>query len=256
MHNKKMPVLFTGHGYPMHAITDTPAREGWKRIGEMIGKPEAIVALTGHWQTSGTCVRISEDNPQLFDVWDLPDEIYEVRYAPRGSAAHIERVKELLGPGVFDDNTWGIGHALWAPLSNMYPDADVPVVLVSTDVDASPREALELGKKLAPLRNEGVLILASGNIVHEVDLVDHDMEGGLPWAYEFDSAIKEFTLARKTDELLDYKKIRHHELAVPTVDHYYPFLSALGASDEKDSITVFNNYCCLGSLSMTSYLFG
>lgn len=194
----RMPVIFTGHGYPMNAITDSPA----------------------------------------------------------GSPRHIARVKELLGADVFDDNTWGIGHALWAPLSNMYPDADIPVVLLSVDVGSSPRDAFELGRKLAPLRDEGALIFASGNIVHEVDMVDHDMKSGFPWAEEFSRTIKELTLSRRMDELFDYKNIRHHELAVPTVDHYYPLLTALGASDEDDDITVFNDFCELGSLSMTSFIFG
>lgn len=252
----RMPVVFTGHGYPMNAITDSPARDGWKRLGAALGKPAAIVAITGHWQTSGQCVRIANDNPFLYDVWDIPEETFNMKYSPVGSPRHLMRVKELLGDGVFDDNTWGIGHALWVPLSNMYPDADVPVVLLSTDVDSAPCDALELGRKLSPLRDEGVLIFCSGNIVHEVDMVDQTMKDGLPWAIEFNDKIKELTLSRRTDELLNYKNIPHHELAVPTVDHYYPFLTAYGASSEDNKITVFNDYCELASLSMTSYMFG
>lgn len=256
MFNKRMPVVFTGHGYPMNAITDNPARNGWRDAAEAIGTPEAIVAITGHWQTDGQCIRIAPDNPQLFDVWDLPDEIYSVHYSPSGSPRHIERVKELLGGNVFDDNTWGVGHALWSPLSNMYPDENVPLVILSVDVESTPKDAYELGGKLAPLRDEGVLIFASGNIVHEVDMVDHDMKGGLPWAEEFNEKIKELVLSRRIDELFDYKKFPHHELAVPTVDHYYPLLTALGASCPEDKITVFNDYCELATLSMTSFIIG
>lgn len=250
-----MPIVFTGHGYPMNAVTDNPARAGWRAVGERIGKPEAIVAITGHWETSGQCIRIAPDNPQLFDVWDLPDIIYTVRYSPVNSPRHVKRVMELLEGNVYEDNTWGIDHALWTTLSNMYPDGDVPVVPMSVDVDMTPEEAFELGRKLAPLRHEGVLLFATGNIVHQVDMVDHNTKTGLDWAVEFDQRIKDLTLARRFDELLDYRSIAHHELAVPTVDHYYPFLTILGASDADDEITVFNNYCELASLSMTSYLF-
>lgn len=254
--NNKMPVVFTGHGYPMNAVIDNPARSGWKHAGEQIGKPEAIIAITGHWQTSGLCIRCSDDNPQLFDVWDLPEEIYDLHYKPPGSDKHIRMVKELLEGNIYDDNTWGIDHALWTPLSSMYPSADIPVILLSTDIDVLPSQAYELGKKLAPLRREGVLILGSGNIVHEVDMVDHEVKGGLPWAEEFNKKIRELTLSRKISELLDYKNIPHHELAVPTPDHYYPFLTVLGASDSRDRISVFNDYCERASLSMTSFVFG
>lgn len=251
-----MPVVFTGHGYPMNAITNNPARAGWRMAGEMIGRPEAIVAITGHWITDGQCIRVDVENPQFYDVWDLPDEIYNVCYKPPGSLKHIKRVEELLGSGFYEDNTWGIDHALWTTLSNMYPDADVPLVLLSVDVESSPEAAFDLGRKLSPLRDENVLIFATGNIVHNVDMVDHSKKDGLAWAREFDAKIKELTLSRDFPALFDYKHIPGHELAVPTPDHYYPFLSILGASREDDEITLFNDYCELASLSMTSYIFG
>lgn len=253
---KRMPVVFTGHGYPMNAITENPARAGWRRIGADIGKPKAIVAVTSHWETSGTCVRIDSTNPQLFDIVDLPEEIYRVRYEPPGSPEHIRRVLALLEGAAYEDNTWGIDHALWTTLSNMYPDADVPVVLVSTDMDAAPEDMAALGRKLAPLRDEGVLLFATGNVAHNIDKVDHSMPGGYDWAVDFDREVKELVLARRLDALMDYRHLKNYQLNMPTLDHYYPLLLILGAASEEDPVTVFNEYTELGSLSMTSYMFG
>lgn len=251
----RMPVVFTGHGYPMNAITDNPARAGWHRIGESIGRPKVIIAMTGHWESDGTYVHTASDNPQLFDIEDLPDEIYDVRYKPDNSVEYAHKVIKLLGDNAFADNTWGIDHALWTTLSNMYPKADIPVVVISTNTDASPREMLETGRALRPLRDEGALIFATGNIVHNVDLVDHSMSGGLKWAVDFDRNIKELIFARDWESLINYTSLPDRELAIPTIDHYYPLLFAIGASYEDDQIEVFNEYTELASLSMTSYLF-
>lgn len=256
LNRKRMPVVFTGHGYPMNAITDNPARRGWKKIGEEIGKPKAIVAVTSHWETSGICVRIDDTNPQLFDIVDLPEEIYSVHYEPPGAPEYIRRVFELLHGAAYADNTWGIDHALWTTLSNMYPEADVPVVVVSTDIDASPEDMVNTGRKLSPLRDEGVLLFATGNIAHNVDMVDHRMPGGFDWAVEFDRTVKELVLARRLDELMHYQNLKNYQLNMPTVDHYSPLLLILGATSPEDKVTVFNEYTELGSLSMTSYMFG
>lgn len=253
---KRMPVVFTGHGYPMNAITENRARIGWKQIGLQIGKPDAIVAVTSHWETSGTCVRVAHDNPQLFDIVDLPAEIYNVHYEPPASPKHIQRVLELLQGKVWEDNSWGIDHALWTTLSNMYPDEDVPVVVVSTDMDASAQDMVKIGRKMSPLRDEGVLIFATGNIAHNVDKVDHSMRDGFPWASEFDRTVKELVLAGNLDALIEYQKLKNYQLNMPTIDHYYPLLLVIGAASPEDKITVFNEYTELGSLSMTSYLFG
>ena len=255
MYNKKWPAVFTGHGYPMNAITDNPARRGWADAGRKIGRPQVIIAMTSHFEGDGTCVHVAPDNPQLFDIVDLPEEIYNVKYKPLNSPEYARKVLEMIGDNAFPDNTWGIDHALWTTLSNMFPEADIPVVVISTDTGLSPEEMYGLGRRLKPLREDGALLFATGNIVHNVDMVDHDFNGAWDWAWEFDEAVRRLVEKRDIEALLKPELIRNHELALPTLDHYYPLLFILGASDENDELTVFNEYCELASLSMTSYLF-
>jgi len=252
---KRMPVIFTGHGSPMNAIGENRARSGWREIGERLGKPKAIVAVSAHWTTRGLFVRTAADNPQINDMYGFPRELYEVMYAPAGSPGLAERALELLGGTAASKNDWGIDHGVWSVLSNMYPDADVPVVMVSTDAAAAPEEVFETGRRLKALRGEGALIVASGNVVHSLRLVDWSMDDGYGWADRFDGTIKEAVFSGDFKTPVEYKKLFDWQKAVPTVEHYYPLLAALGAADESDKVTVFNDYRELGSMSMTSYLF-
>ena len=252
---KKMPVVFAGHGYPMNAIGENKARPGWRAMGEYIGKPEAIVAMTSHWETPGICIRTALDNPQLFDVWDLPDEIHDLHYAPKGSEKHIRRVMELLGSEAIPDNTWGTDHALWTTLSNMYPDGDVPLVILNTDDGMSPTEIYRLGSRLSPLRDEGVLFFTTGNIAHNVDMVDHNMKGGFEWAIKFDNTVRDLVLAKDAAAVMDYKNIPDWKTAIPMPGHYLTLIAAMGAAGDNYNVSVWNDYVELGSLSMTSYIF-
>ena len=253
---KTMPVIFTGHGSPMNAIGENKAREGWKKMGKELGRPQFIAAVSSHWMTEGLCVRRSDVNPQIFDMYGFPDELYQIHYEAAGSTADADRVLELLGDTASVNNDWGIDHGIWSVLSNIYPEADIPVVMISTDITAGPQEQYETGRKLAQLRNEGALILASGNIVHNLGLVSWGSDHGYDWAERFDRTIKDAVLAHQFDIPVNYQKLPDAARAVPTSEHYNPFLVALGAASFEDAVTVWNDYRELGSMSMTSYRFG
>lgn len=252
---EKMPVIFTGHGSPMNAIGQNRARTGWQKQGRALVRPKAIIAVSAHWMTRGLCVRRSAVNPQIYDMYGFPEELYRIAYAPAGSAAYADRALELLGGRAVVNNDWGIDHGVWSVLSNLYPAADVPVVMVSTDVSASAAEQFETGRRLAALRSEGVLILASGNVVHNLGLVEWGREDGAPWADRFDAAIRDAIRAGDFSAVVDYARLPDAQKAVPTKEHFYPLLTALGAADPGDAVTVWNEYRELGSMSMTSYTF-
>ncbi len=252
---KKMPVVFAGHGSPMNAIGNNRARREWVKLGSDLGKPRAIVACSAHWATKGTFVRTAADNPQINDMYGFPDELYSVHYEPKGDPLIAQAVLELLGGDAGADNSWGIDHGVWSVLSNMYPDADVPIVMISTDVPTGSQNLFDIGRKLAPLREEGVLVFASGNVVHNLGLVGWNMDNGYPWADAFDKRIEESILTGHFNDVLDWSAIPDAEKAVPTTEHFDPLLVALGAADPSDHVRVFNGYRELGSMSMTSYLF-
>ena len=259
---KCMPVIFTGHGSPMNAIGNNRARNGWKSTGLMLGKPSVIIAVSAHWTTNGLSVRRSDINPQINDMYGFPEELYRVHYEPAGSVEYADKIIGLLGEQITVRNGWGIDHGIWSVLSNMYPDADVPVVMISTDMSADAAAHFEIGKQLSPLRNEGALIVASGNVVHNLGMVGWDMQGGYDWADRFDAAIRDAITSGSFEIPVNYKSLSDAEgslsdaeKAVPTAEHYYPLLVALGAASKNDNVTVWNEYRELGSMSMTSYLF-
>jgi len=252
---KRMPVIFTGHGSPMNAIGQNRAREGWKKMGQALGRPKLIIAVSAHWTTGGLSVRSSGDNPQINDMYGFPEELYRIHYEPAGSPEYAGRLKELFGEQISFRNDWGIDHGVWSVLCNMYPDADVPVLMVSTDMSAGPEAQFAVGRKLAALRDEGAMILASGNVVHNLRRVNWDMTGGYEWADGFDAAIRDAILAGDFRIPVAYEALPDAARAVPTAEHYYPLLAALGAADPSDRVTVWNEYRELGSMSMTSYLF-
>lgn len=252
----KMPVLFVGHGSPMNAIEDNQYTRAWRELGERIPRPAAILSVSAHWYTRGTRI-MNEENPQtIYDMYGFPQELYEITYNTPGSPTIATAVGDLISRETVFDHSWGIDHGTWSVLVHIYPKRDVPVFQISIDAAAPPETHYQIGKELSALREQGVLILGSGNIVHNLRQVDWGMTGkGFDWAQEFDNWIYERILAGKHDDILhDYETSGTARLAVPTPDHFFPLLYALGATDEKDSVTTFNRSCELGSLSMTSYL--
>jgi len=250
-----MPVLFVGHGSPMNAIGTNPARLGWQNMGKTLGKPSVIVAVSAHWMTEGTAVRRAADNPQVNDMYGFPQALYEVHYEPKGSIEVADRVLEALGGAAKVDNTWGIDHGVWSVLSNMYPQADVPVVMVSVDPDADPQQQYAIGQQLRALRDEGAMMVCSGNVVHNLRRVNWQMDDGYDWARQFDGHIKTLIQQRQHGAIVSFRQLPNHDKAIPTTEHFLPLLTALGATDERDQVSVFNDYCELGSMSMTSYVF-
>ena len=253
----KMPVLFVGHGSPMNAIEDNDFSKNWRSLAERIPKPEAIISFSAHWFTDGTKIMNQEKPETIYDMYGFPIELYEVVYDSPGAPDLAKLSKELISKETEFDNSWGIDHGTWSVLVHMYPERDIPVFQISIDAYAPPEAHYQIGKELSSLRGQGVLIFGTGNIVHNLRLVDWSMGNkGFEWAYQFDDFINENTLANNHENILNYKDAgKMAKLAVPTPDHFYPLLYVLGASDQEDKITVFNKSCVLGSVTMTGYLF-
>ena len=252
----KMPVLFIGHGSPMNAIEDNEYTRSWRSIAERIPKPEVILSISAHWFTKGTKVMNEEKPKTIYDMYGFPKELYEVIYNSPGSPSIAKVSKELISKETEYDNSWGIDHGTWSVLVHMYPDRDIPVFQISIDANAPSEAHYKIGKELRSLREKGVLIFGSGNIVHNLRLVDwHKENTGFDWAYEFDNYIYENIKTKNHNNIINYNKLGEiAKLAVPTPDHFYPLLYTLGALDEEDKVSVFNKSCVLGSLTMTSYL--
>lgn len=251
----KMPVIFVGHGSPMNAMEENSFTRGWKEIGEKIPFPRAILSISAHWQTKGTRVNDSSDPKQIYDFYGFPKQLYELVYDVAGDEELAKRVIDILGDKVTVDNSWGIDHGTWSVLSKVYPKADVPVVQLSLNYDMTPLEHFELGKKLSVLRDEGYLIFGSGNIVHNLGIIDWSLEGGFNWADEFDEMVKEKILSGEYESIIEYGT--GGILPVPTREHYLPLLVCLGAVSDGigNEVEIFNKRRVLGSISMTSYLF-
>ncbi|HSP48165.1 MAG TPA: 4,5-DOPA dioxygenase extradiol [Clostridiaceae bacterium] len=251
-----MPVMFIGHGSPMNAIEDNEFTRSWKRIAESIPVPSAILCVSAHWLTKGTRVSTLEDPQTIHDFSGFPKALFDVEYPAKGSPELAAKTLDLLSPFATGDSSWGTDHGTWSVLHIMYPDADIPVFQLSIDRMAKPEELFEIGRKLQPLRKENVLILGSGNIVHNLRMVDFSVKGGFPWAETFDRFIADKVGTRDFDSILSYGTLGEAaRLAVPTTEHFNPLLYVLGAASPEDAVTVYNDTCIAGSLSMTSYVF-
>ncbi len=253
---KRMPVLFIGHGSPMNAVEENKFSDRWKELGHELPRPSAILAVSAHWFVPGVKVNDSAAPKMIYDMYGFPDELYQVAYPAPGSPEFAHAAVGLLGDAAGIDNSWGIDHGAWSVLCRVFPKADIPVFQLSVDRGASPEAHYELGRRLRSLREQGVLILGSGNVVHNLAKVNWGMEGGYPWAEEFDGYIKESILSRSFDNVIHYERAGESaKLAFHYIDHFAPLLYVMGASDEADRISVLCDECVLGSLSMTSYLF-
>ena len=253
---KKMPILFVGHGSPMNAIENNEYTKAWETLGERIPKPEAILSVSAHWFTDGTRVSDVKNPETIYDMYGFPQELYKIVYGAKGSPELAQETKKLIGDRVSIDNSWGLDHGTWSVLHRVYPEADVPVLQLSVDKNASPQEHYDMGWKIKSLRELGVLVFGSGNIVHNLSRLDWNAEGGFGWARDFDGYIKGSVLNREFDNVKHFENAgKAAGMAFNTLDHYAPLLYVLGASEENDKITVFNDSCTMGAISMTSYLF-
>lgn len=257
MSNSKLPpTLFVGHGSPMNAIEDNEFSRSWQEMATRFAKPKAILCVSAHWETTGVKVLADPRPRTIHDFYGFPDELFAVRYPVPGSAELSSRVVDLLGEfSAAHDSEWGIDHGAWSVLRRMYPDADVPVVQLSLDSSQPGEFHYQVGRALRPLREEGVLILGSGNIVHNLGLYNYRDETPYPWAVAFDAKLTDRIAKRRHDEIADFGSLGDAaDLAIPTPEHFLPLLYTLAAAmDEKPTF-----FCqkILGSISMTCVAFG
>lgn len=253
----RMPALFVGHGSPMNAIEDNTFTQNWEEIARRLPRPETILAVSAHWYTAGSRLTDAAEPRMVYDMYGFPDELYRITYPAKGAPALAHETRALIREEVAIDNDWGYDHGTWAVLCRMYPQADIPVYQLSVDRNADARTHFHIGQEIAALRQKGVMIFGSGNVVHNLARIDWGMEdGGYPWAVEFDGYIKEKIVAREFESVIDHRSAgKSAELAFRTLDHYAPLLYVLGVTDGSDRLTVVNDSCTLGSISMTCYLF-
>jgi len=256
MEHKRMPVIFVGHGSPMNAILDNKFTRSWERLGKTLPKPKAILAISAHWYDDGTYTNDQEHPAIINDMYGFPKELYQVNYNAPGAPWLAHRLSELLKDKLQIDNSWGVDHGTWSVLTKMYPNKDIPVVQLSINRRLFPQEHYEIGKLLKTLREEGVMIIGSGNIVHNLMMVDwYNENNGFSWAESFDLLVKKYIIEGDDETLIDYMHIKNSNFAIPTPDHYLPLLYVLGARNKEDKIEIFNERRIMGSLSMTSYIF-
>ena len=255
-----MPAIFFGHGNPMNAVTSNTWTEGWRRIGEQVTRPKAILSISAHWYAPGTGVTVSTAPRTIHDFGGFPAELYRVRYPAPGDPVLASRVQGLLAPlDVALDDSWGLDHGTWSVLKHAWPAADVPVVQLSIDESRPAAFHFDVGRRLAPLRDEGVLIIGSGNLVHNLHAYAWGRHARDPydWAVRFESAARAFMLAGDFEPLVNYEALgKDALLSIPTPDHYLPLLYVLGCRQQGDGIGFPVEGVDGGSISMLSVQVG
>ncbi len=258
----RMPVLFVGHGSPMNAIEENEFVQEWRNIGKSIPRPKAILCVSAHWETKGTFVTATPKPQTIHDFGGFPKALFDVQYPAPGSPELAHETKRIITKTTVGlDEKWGLDHGAWSVIRRIYPEADVPVIEMSMDYSQGPQYHYELGKQLAALRNKGVLIIGSGNMVHNLRMVAWDKmnepEYGFDWAIQANDKFKQLIKSGNHKELINYTSLGLEvQLAVPTPDHYLPLLYALALKEEKEAISFFNDKPVMGSLTMTSVRIG
>lgn len=259
---ERMPVLFLGHGSPMNAIEENEFVTGFRNIAQSIPKPSAILCISAHWFINKTAVTAMEIPKQIYDFGGFPQALFDVKYSPKGSLLLVdETIKTVNKVKVEKDESWGLDHGAWTVIKHLYPNADVPVVQMSIDYTQNAAAHFEIAKELQSLRNKGVLIIGSGNIIHNLGLVDfYNLNKD---NYGYDWAIEARTIMNNLIEKGDFKSLTQYQtlgkavqLAIPTPEHYLPLIYSLSLKTEKDELTLFNDKLQGGSLSMTSVRIG
>lgn len=257
-----MPVLFIGHGSPMNAIEENEFAAGWREAGRTLPQPAAILCVSAHWQTRGTKVTAMAKPKTIHDFGGFPRELYEVQYPAPGSPDLAQTTKETLRDRAIElDQAWGLDHGAWSVIRRMYPDADVPVVELSLDYYMTPQQHYDLARELAPLRRKGVLIIGSGNMVHNLGLVSWENMNtpgfAFDWATEASEKMKAHILGGNYAPLINYaSQGRAFSLAIPTPEHFLPLLYTLALREANEPVGLFNDKPIAGSLTMTSVKVG
>ena len=255
-----LPTLFIGHGNPLNALATNRYTEGWRRIGAELPRPKAVLAISAHWYIGATAVTAEAKPRTIHDFGGFPPELYQVQYPAPGDPKLAEEVQQLLRPlDVALDPSWGLDHGTWSVLTHVYPHADIPVIQLSIDETKPAAFHFDLGKKLAPLRSEGVLIIGSGNLVHNLHAYAWGRHPREPydWAIRFEQAAKEMMLAGDFAPLVAYESLgKDAALSIPTPDHYLPLLYVLGAAEPGEPIRFPIEGVDGGSISMLTVQIG
>jgi len=257
MDRKKMPVLFIGHGSPLNAINSNTFTSDLKKISGLLPIPRAVLVISAHWLTRGTRITSGDCPEQIYDFYGFPEELYRINYSPSGSSEIAFMICDLVkNISVVPDNDRGIDHAAWAVLRHIFPDGDVPVLELSLDMNIDPEHHYNNGIALSALRENGILITGSGNIVHNLMIMDY-YEGVEPydWAVEFDEKVKQFLLEDNHKALIEYNKLgKIAKYAVPTDEHYLPMLYAAALKQKGETLDFFHESIHHGSISMSSFI--
>jgi 4,5-DOPA dioxygenase extradiol len=251
-----LPALFIGHGSPMNAIEDNEFAQGWANVARSFPRPKAILCISAHWQTIGTQVTAMAQPKTIHDFYGFPQALFAVNYPAPGSPELAQLIQQTVrSTSVESDQQWGLDHGAWSVLCRMFPDADIPVVQLSLNQRKPPEFHYELGKELRALRRRGVLIVGSGNIVHNLRMLRWTDEA-YEWAVEFDEQIKQAILAGDHDTIINYERLGElARLAVPTDEHFLPLLYVL-ACQENEAVSFFAEKVTLGAISMRSLRVG
>lgn len=253
----KMPVLFLGHGSPMNAIEENEFVQGFRKVGQEITRPKAILCISAHWETRGTFVTAMENPPTIHDFGGFPQALFDVQYPAPGSPELAQETKSLITKSeVGLDHKWGLDHGAWSVVKHLYPNADIPVIQMSIDYTKPAQYHYELAQQINSLRQKGILIIGSGNMVHNLRMVAWSKlneEFAFDWATEANEKMKSFINSGDHQQLIDFRSQgRAFDLAIPTPEHYLPLLYTLALKEENDKVTLFNDKPVAGSLTMTS----
>ena len=258
---EKMPVLFLGHGSPMNAIEENEFVTGFRNTAKDIPKPNAILCVSAHWETKGTFVTAMQNPATIHDFGGLPKELFEVQYPAPGSPDLAKETKSLITKtNVRLDDKWGLDHGAWSVIKHLYPNADIPVIQMSIDYSQTPEYHYELAQQIKSLREKGVLIIGSGNMVHNLRMVSWKQLNenfGFDWAIEANEKMKKYILGGDHHPLINFRSQgKAFDLAIPTPEHYLPLLYSLALKDAHEQIHLFNDQAVAGSLTMTSVKIG
>lgn len=259
---QKMPVLFLGHGSPMNAIEENQFVQGFRNVAREITKPNAILCISAHWFTQGTKVTAMDLPKTIHDFGGFPQALFDVQYPAPGNPELAKETAELLSPVfVEEDHSWGLDHGAWSVIKHMYPDADIPVIQMSIDYTKPTQYHFDLAKRLEKLREKGILIIGSGNIIHNLRMVDwkniNTVGAGWDWAIEAREKTNNWLRNGNFQPLIDYhRQGASIQYAVPTPDHYLPLIYSLGLKAQSEDLVLFNDDLIAGSLSMTSVKIG
>lgn len=254
----KMPVLFLGHGSPMNAIEENQFVEGFRNIAKDLPTPNAILCISAHWETKGTKITAMQHPKTIHDFGGFPQELFDVQYPAPGHPELAQSTKDLITKATIElDHEWGLDHGAWSVIKHLYPEANIPVIQLSLDYNLSPKAHFELAEELMSLRKKGVLIIGSGNMVHNLRMVDwkklNNPDYGFDWAIEAQTKMTNWIKDGNRDALIHYSNQgKAFELAIPTPEHYLPLLYTLALQDDQDELEFFNDKAVGGSLTMTS----